>query len=96
MASSAPARFNAPEESRLCFSCASRRTTEFLGEICLHFPGGIKELGQASGFDISAGRRLLGLRLGQIYRAAEGVEANSREPMNGWYGWFESDAPILC
>jgi hypothetical protein len=45
MASAAPARFNAPEEeSRLCSSCASRRTTEFLGEICLHFPGGLESL----------------------------------------------------
>jgi hypothetical protein len=45
MASAGPARFNAPEEgSRLCSSCASRRTTKFLGEICLHFPGGLKSL----------------------------------------------------
>jgi hypothetical protein len=28
------------------------------------------------------------LRLGEIYRAGEGAEANSREPVNGW---FESD-----
>jgi hypothetical protein len=44
MASAAPARFNAPEEARRCSSCASRRITEFLGEICLHFPGGLKSL----------------------------------------------------
>ena len=46
MASAAPARFNAPmvEDSRLCSSCASRRTTTFLGEICLHFRGGLKSL----------------------------------------------------
>jgi len=27
-----------------CRSCASRRQTEFLGEICLHFPGGLESL----------------------------------------------------
>ena len=32
------------EESRLCSSCASRRITEFHGEICLHFPGGLARL----------------------------------------------------
>jgi hypothetical protein len=43
----------------------------------------IEELGQTSGFDISAGRRLLGLRFSEIYRAGEGAEANPREPVNG-------------
>jgi hypothetical protein len=31
-------------KAQLCPSCASRRTTKFLGEICLHFPGGLKSL----------------------------------------------------
>ena len=45
MSPAAPGRFNARmvEESR-CSSCASRRKTEFHGEICLHFPGGLESL----------------------------------------------------
>ena len=29
---------------RRCRSCASSRQMEFLGEICLHFPGGLESL----------------------------------------------------
>jgi len=32
------------DQSRPCPSCASPRKTEFLGEICLHFPGGLESL----------------------------------------------------
>jgi hypothetical protein len=32
------------DESRPCPSCTSSRQMEFLGEICLHFQGGLKSL----------------------------------------------------
>jgi len=32
------------DEARRCQSCASIRQMEFLGEICLHFPGGLNSL----------------------------------------------------
>ena len=32
------------DEVRPCPSCASTRRIEFLGEICLHFPGGLESL----------------------------------------------------
>jgi len=31
-------------EVGLCPSCASRHKMKFLGEICLHFPGGLESL----------------------------------------------------
>jgi len=31
-------------EDRPCHSCASSRKVEYLGEICLHFPGGLESL----------------------------------------------------
>ena len=32
------------DESQLCQSCASPCKMEILGEICLHFPGGLESL----------------------------------------------------
>jgi hypothetical protein len=32
------------DESLPCLSCSSLRKMEFSGEICLHFPGGLKSL----------------------------------------------------
>jgi len=32
------------KEAQPCSSCASTRQMEFLGEICLHFEGGLKSL----------------------------------------------------
>jgi len=43
MSPAGTARFDS-DESRCCSSCASRRITEFRGEICLHFPGGLAHL----------------------------------------------------
>jgi hypothetical protein len=46
MLPSAPAPSNAVtiDEARPCHSCASSRKAEFLGEICMHFPGGLESL----------------------------------------------------
>jgi hypothetical protein len=36
------------DETRPCPSCASRRKMQFIGEICMHFPGGLESLGKPS------------------------------------------------
>ena len=43
MSGSSPARPTV-DEVRRCQSCASTRQMEFLGEICLHFLGGLESL----------------------------------------------------
>jgi len=32
------------DEGRVCFACGSSRSSELLGESCLHFPGGLESL----------------------------------------------------
>jgi len=32
------------DEGRVCPSCGSSRSLELLGEICMHFPGGLESL----------------------------------------------------
>ena len=39
-------REHATGDNHRCNSCASRRKVEFLGEVCLHFLGGLESLGK--------------------------------------------------